>query len=107
MGLLAFGGCAMGWTAAQGGMAIARDFAQGGVAVARHANDAVAAAFIQSSAFVKSALAAMDYAGWLNLLWLLPLGVGLAEAPSLAAAAHARARIARPNAASRQKAVRL
>jgi RNA polymerase sigma factor (sigma-70 family) len=73
VGLQAFGGCAIGWTAAEGGVAVARDFAIGAAASARHANDALAEAFIQDSAFFQCALAAMRYVPWLNLLCLLPL----------------------------------
>ncbi len=73
MGILAYGGCAIGWSAAQGGVALARDFAVGGVALARHANDAAAAEFFDRSIFFQYALASMQYAVWLNVLWLLPL----------------------------------
>lgn len=73
VGWQAFGGCAVGWSAAEGGVAVARYFAVGAVALARHANDAAAEAFIRDTPFFQSALAAMRYAQWLNLLWLLPL----------------------------------
>lgn len=73
VGWQAFGGCAVGWQAAEGGVAVAREFAQGGVALAKHANDTVAHAFFQNSAFFRNALAMMRHAHWLNLVWFLPL----------------------------------
>jgi RNA polymerase sigma factor (sigma-70 family) len=72
VGWQAFGGCAMAWLAAHGGVAVAHNFAIGGVALARHANDAAAEAFIRDTPFFQNALAAMGYAQWLSLLWLLP-----------------------------------
>ena len=73
VGVQAFGGCAIAWTAAEGGVAVAHDFAIGGAALAQHANDTVAEAFIQDSTFFQFALAAMRYVQWLNLIGLLPL----------------------------------
>jgi len=75
VGWQAFGACAAGWQAAQGGVALARDFAVGPVALAQHANNDTAKAFIQNGAFFQRALAAIRYAYWLNLAWLLPLAL--------------------------------
>jgi RNA polymerase sigma factor (sigma-70 family) len=76
-GLQAFGGCAIAWLGAQGGVAIAHEFANGGIALARHANDTAATAFFADSAFFRTVRAAMSYATWLNLIWLLPFGLWL------------------------------
>jgi RNA polymerase sigma factor (sigma-70 family) len=73
VGWQAYGACAIAWLGAQGGVAVAHDFATGVVALARHANDAAAEAFFTNSSFFRTVGAAMPYAGWLNLICLLPL----------------------------------
>jgi hypothetical protein len=75
VGWQAFGGCALAWSAAQGGVAVAHDFALAGVALAQSANDAAAEVFIRNSAFFQRAMAAVPYAYWLYLVWLLPLAL--------------------------------
>ncbi len=71
MGRLAYGGCALGWTAALGGAAFAREFARGGLALAKHANDAAAGAFIQNNTFLQNAPAVMRYIYRASLVFLL------------------------------------
>jgi RNA polymerase sigma factor (sigma-70 family) len=73
LGWAAFGGCAVAWHAAEGGLAVARDFALGSSAVADHANDAIAKAAMKQDTFFQIARTAMNYAIWINVIWLLPL----------------------------------
>jgi len=75
IGWKAAGGCAIAWLGAQGGAAAAREFAMGGVALARHANDADAQVFFANTGFFRTVQTALGYAGWLNLIWLLPLAL--------------------------------
>jgi RNA polymerase sigma factor (sigma-70 family) len=68
LGYLASGGGALGWLAADGGAAVAHSFAVGGSAAAEHANDEVARAFIQHSAFFQYSDRFMRHAQL--LIWL-------------------------------------
>ncbi len=68
---MAAGGLAIGWYAAFGGLAIAREVAAGGAAVARHANDAVARDFFANAGWYGDMRAAMPYAQWLLLVFVL------------------------------------
>jgi RNA polymerase sigma factor (sigma-70 family) len=72
LGYVAFGGGAMAWLAASGGSAVAHEFAVGGAAFAQHANDEVARAFMQNSAFFTHAKVLMNRATF--LIWL-PVGL--------------------------------
>ena len=67
-GLMAIGGCAAGWNAAVGGVAISHQFAQGGVAVATYANDAMAQAYFNNSAFFRNAYLLVTKWLWPTLL---------------------------------------
>jgi hypothetical protein len=76
IGLVAVGGAAIGWTAAVGGLAVAREFALGGAAFAPHANDGAVREFLQQP-LGHIAATVWHRAGWLGLLLLLPIVVGL------------------------------
>lgn len=74
VGVWALGGGAFALEAALGGLAVAGRYAEGGEAIAEHANDAVAAAYFDSSLFFRIAEAVADTAVfWPFLLLLLPL----------------------------------
>lgn len=72
-GFWAAGGLALGWFGAVGGGAISHAHAVGGMAVAPHANDAIARAYLGHSLFLRSALAAIQFAPgqWIFALTVL------------------------------------
>jgi hypothetical protein len=76
VGLVAAGGAAIGWTVAVGGLAVAREFAMGGAALAPHANDAAVREFLQQP-LGGILLTVGQRVGWLGLLLLLPIVIGL------------------------------
>lgn len=73
VGVLACGGAAIALRAALGGFAIATQYAIGGAAIADRANDEVALAFFQQSAFFSAANWLILHSRWLSLLVLLPI----------------------------------
>jgi RNA polymerase sigma factor (sigma-70 family) len=73
VGWNAFGACAIAWKAAVGAVALAHDFALGGIAQAAQAGNAAAETYVKSSEFFHSVTWLSQYAGWLNLLWVLPM----------------------------------
>ena len=73
VGWKAYGACAIAWRAAVGAAALAHDFALGGIAQAAQAGNAAAENYVKSSEFFRSVTWLSHYAGWLNLLWVLPM----------------------------------
>jgi RNA polymerase sigma factor (sigma-70 family) len=73
VGWKAYGACAIAWRAAVGAAALAHDFALGGIAQAAQAGNAAAETYVKSSEFFHSVTWLSQYAGWLNLLWVLPM----------------------------------
>ncbi len=73
VGWEAYGACAIAWKASVGAAALAHDFALGNIARAAQAGNAAAEAYVKSSEFFQSATWLTRYAGWLNLLWVLPM----------------------------------
>jgi RNA polymerase sigma factor (sigma-70 family) len=73
VGWKAYGACAVAWKAAMGAAALAHDFAAGGIAHAAQAGTPAADAYVKSSDFFRTAEWLSRYAGWLNLLWVLPM----------------------------------
>ena len=72
VGIIGFGGLIIAWQMAVGGLAIAHEIALGGLAQAQHANDAVARAAVQASAFMQKGMWLAKYGNW--LVWL-PIGL--------------------------------
>jgi RNA polymerase sigma factor (sigma-70 family) len=72
VGIVGFGGLIIAWQMAVGGLAIAHEIALGGLAQAQHANDAVARAAVQASAFMQKGMWLAKYGNW--LAWL-PIGL--------------------------------
>jgi hypothetical protein len=73
VGWKAYGGCAVAWKAAVGGAAVARGYALGGIAQAAEAGNEAAKSYVASSHFFQWADWGARHAGWLNLIWVLPL----------------------------------
>ncbi len=73
VGWKAYGACALAWKAAYGAAALAHDFALGGVALAAQANNIAAETYVNSSGFFHYVTSLSRYAGWVNLLWVLPM----------------------------------
>jgi RNA polymerase sigma factor (sigma-70 family) len=72
VGIVGFGGLIIAWQMAVGGLAIAHEIALGGLAMAQHANDTVARAAVQASAFMQKGMWLAKYGNW--LAWL-PIGL--------------------------------
>jgi RNA polymerase sigma factor (sigma-70 family) len=73
IGWKAYGGCAVAWKAAVGGAAVAHGFALGGIAQAAQTGSEAAQSYVASSQFFQWADWGSRHAGWLNLIWVLPL----------------------------------
>jgi RNA polymerase sigma factor (sigma-70 family) len=73
VGWEAYGACAIAWKASVGAAALAHDFALGSIAQAAQAGNAAAETYVKSSEFFQSATWLTRYAGWLNVLWVLPM----------------------------------
>jgi hypothetical protein len=68
VGMVGFGGLIVAWKMAFGGLAIGREIAMGGLAVAEHANDAVARAAVEASAFMQKGKWLAEHGNW--IVWL-------------------------------------
>jgi RNA polymerase sigma factor (sigma-70 family) len=90
VGWKAYGGCAVAWKAAVGGAAVAHGYALGGIAQAAEAGNEAAKSYVASSHFFQWADWGARHAGWLNLIWVVPLLAWWA----LAARANRRAAMA-------------
>jgi RNA polymerase sigma factor (sigma-70 family) len=73
IGWNAYGGCAVAWKAAVGGAAVAHGFALGSIPQGAQAGDEAAKSYVASSQFFQWAQWGSRHAGWLNLIWVLPL----------------------------------
>ncbi|HEX3719510.1 MAG TPA: RNA polymerase sigma factor [Verrucomicrobiae bacterium] len=71
----AYGACAIAWKAAVAGVALAHDFALGDIRQAAQAGTAAAEAYVKSSEFFQCSKWIGRYAGWLNILWVLPMAL--------------------------------
>jgi len=71
VGVFALGGAAIAAWAATGGLAVASKYALGGLAVAADANNEVARAYFEASAFFRMGNAAAQYSRWLLVLPIL------------------------------------
>ena len=69
----AYGACAVAWKAAVGGAAVAHDFAVGGLVPGSQTGGDAAKAYVAASQFFQWADWGSHHAGWLNLIWVVPL----------------------------------
>jgi RNA polymerase sigma factor (sigma-70 family) len=73
VGWQAYGACAVAWKAAVGGAAVAHDFAFASMAQAAQDGGEAAKTYIASSRFFQWAEWGSRHAGWLNLIWVVPI----------------------------------